>query len=99
MAPFSVGEQVLVRQGDRGGQGAEVVASQPAGVYEVKMWDGSLLFYGGRQLKRVGHEVPAPAGARRPGVPFPLRGPILGSSNISLAFRVPRRITDFEDVG
>jgi hypothetical protein len=65
MAPFSVGEQVLVRQGDRGGQGAEVVASQPAEVYEVKMRDGSLLFYSGRQLKRVDQEVPAPAGAGR----------------------------------
>ena len=60
MAPFSVGEQVLVRQGDRGGQGAEVVASQPAGVYEVKMRDGSLLFYSGRQLKRVDDEVLPP---------------------------------------
>ena len=65
MAPFCVGEQVVVRQGERGGQGAEVVASQPAEVYEVKMRDGALLFYSGRQLKRLDHEVPAPAGAGR----------------------------------
>lgn len=64
MEPFAVGDQVVIRQGERGGQNAEVVAAQPAEVYQVRRPDGSLGFYSGRQLKGV-NEAPALAEPKR----------------------------------
>ena len=45
MRPFSVGEQVVVRYGSRGGQQARVVEKQPADVYKVRFPDGAHLYY------------------------------------------------------
>ena len=50
MKPFSVGEQVVVRHGSRGGQQALVVEKQPADVYKVRFPDGALLYYSGAGL-------------------------------------------------
>ena len=64
MEPFSVGDRVVIRQGERGGQNAEVVAAQPAEVYQVRMPDGSVGFYSGRQLTGM-KEILAPAEPKR----------------------------------
>jgi hypothetical protein len=71
MRPFSVGEQVVVRYGAREGQPAEVVETQPAEVYKVRLTDGALLYYSEAGLGRPAADGPHPsplaagAGARR----------------------------------
>ena len=50
MKPFSLGEQVVVRYGNRGGQQARVVEKQPADVYKVRFPGGALLYYSGAGL-------------------------------------------------
>ena len=57
MNPFRTGEQVVIRQGDWGGQQALVVESQRAEVYKVQMPDGRVLYYSGQPLRRP-HETP-----------------------------------------
>jgi hypothetical protein len=57
---FRAGEQVVIRQGDRGGQWALVVQPQRAEVYKVQLPDGTLLYYSGQQLRRPHEGATAP---------------------------------------
>jgi len=52
MTRFAVGEQVIVRFGRQQGQKATIIKSQPADVYQVKVEDGSVLFFTGKGLEK-----------------------------------------------
>jgi hypothetical protein len=52
MTSFSVGEQVVIRFGRQQGEKATIIKSRAAEVYEVKVLDGSILFFSGKGLQR-----------------------------------------------
>ena len=56
MTRFSVGEQVIVRYGNKQGKKAAIIQNQPGDVYKVKMEDGSILFFSwkGLESKKAG---------------------------------------------
>jgi len=55
--PFFLGDQIIIRFGERQGQKGEIVDCQPAHVYKVKAEDGSFLFFSGNGLKRQNEDV------------------------------------------
>lgn len=60
MASFCIGDQVIVRFGERQGQQGKVVKAQPLDVYLVRIEDGAVLFFIGKGLARK-KEAPQPA--------------------------------------
>jgi hypothetical protein len=50
MSPFSVGELVVVRYGKRQGQKGTILRTQQTDVYEVKVEDGTVLFFSSKGL-------------------------------------------------
>jgi hypothetical protein len=54
---FSVGEHVIIRYGERAGQHGLVVNRQLAEIYEVRLKDGTTLFFSRQSLghESVGH--------------------------------------------
>ena len=52
MTRFSDGERVIIRWGRQQGQRATILKSRPADVYEVKVEDGSVLFFSGKGLEK-----------------------------------------------
>jgi hypothetical protein len=63
--PITVGESVIIRNGERRGQHGRVVQRQAAEVYQVLLGDGTALFYCRQSLLREAAEraarLPAPA--------------------------------------
>jgi hypothetical protein len=60
MKRFAVGEQVIIRYGRHQGQKAQIIESQTADTYRVKVEDGFVRFYSGKGLekeKEAGHQV------------------------------------------
>jgi hypothetical protein len=51
-ASFTAQEQVIIRYGSRQGQQATVIRTRQADVYEVRVEDGSILFYSGKGLAK-----------------------------------------------
>jgi redox-sensitive bicupin YhaK (pirin superfamily) len=49
---FSVGDQVIIRYGRHQGQKGKIIKSQQADVYEVRVEDGSVLFFSGKGLDK-----------------------------------------------
>ena len=52
MMHLSVGDEVTIRYGRRQGQKGRVIRTQLADVYEVKVADGSILFFSSKGLER-----------------------------------------------
>jgi hypothetical protein len=52
MTGFSVGDQVIIRYGRQQGQKGKIIKSQRADVYEVRIEDGSVLFFSGKGLDK-----------------------------------------------
>jgi hypothetical protein len=52
MTHFSVGEQVVIRYGKQQGQKGKIIRTQLADVYEVKVLDGSILFFSSKGLEK-----------------------------------------------
>ena len=52
MTSYSVGDQVIIRFGERQGQAGKVITAQPLDVYKVRIEDGSVLFFIGKGLAR-----------------------------------------------
>jgi hypothetical protein len=52
MTSFSVGDEVIVRYGSHEGQKGKIIKSQQADVYEVRIEDGSVLFFSGKGLDK-----------------------------------------------
>jgi hypothetical protein len=52
MTRFSVGDQVIIRYGTHQGQKGTIIKSQQADVYEVRIEDGSVLFFSGKGLDK-----------------------------------------------
>ena len=52
MTRFCVGEQVTIRYGREQGQKGKIIKSQSADVYQVKVEDGSVLFFSGKGLEK-----------------------------------------------
>ena len=52
MARFSVGDRVIIRYGRQQGQKGKIIKSQQADVYEVRVEDGSVLFFSGKGLDK-----------------------------------------------
>ena len=57
MTRFSIGEQVTIRYGRQQGQKGKIIKSQSADVYQVKVEDGSVLFFSGKGLKRKSNDA------------------------------------------
>lgn len=61
MDRFAVGDHVVVRYGNEQGQCGTVIKNQLADVYQVKLLDGSILYYCAKGLEmakeRVRHSV------------------------------------------
>jgi ribosomal protein L24 len=69
MTRFSVGDQVLIRYGSHQGQKGKIIKSQQADVYEVRVEDGTVLFFSGKGLDK---EAPRDAhGSIEKGDPLP----------------------------
>jgi hypothetical protein len=54
MTHFSVGDQVVIRYGRQQGQKGKIIRTQLADVYEVKVLDGSILFFSSKGLDKEG---------------------------------------------
>jgi hypothetical protein len=67
--PFSVGEHVIIRHGERQGQHGQVVERQPAEVYKVLLGDGTALFFCRQSLQHEAAERPTRLPASAWGVP------------------------------
>jgi hypothetical protein len=67
--PFSVGEHVVIRHGERQGQRGRVVERQPAEVYKVLLGDGTALFFCRQSLLREAAGRPTRLSASAWGVP------------------------------
>jgi hypothetical protein len=52
MPCFSVGDEVIIRYGRQEGQKGKIIKSQQADVYEVRVEDGSVLFFSGKGLDK-----------------------------------------------
>jgi hypothetical protein len=52
MIHFAVGDQVVIRFGKQQGQRATIIKCQPAGVYLVRVEDGSVLCFTGKGLEK-----------------------------------------------
>jgi hypothetical protein len=52
MKSFAIGDRVIIRNGHRKGQHAEIIEIQPAKVYKVKLVDGSFLFFSSGGLQQ-----------------------------------------------
>jgi len=53
MTSFVVGDQVIVRYGTHQGQRGEIIKTQQADVYQVKIEDGFILFFSAKGLETV----------------------------------------------
>jgi hypothetical protein len=69
MEPFSIGEHVIIRHGERHGQHGQVVERQRAEVYKVRLGDGTTLFFCRQSLLREAPEQPTRLPASACGVP------------------------------
>jgi hypothetical protein len=52
MTRFSVGDQVIIRYGRHQGQKGKIIKSPQADVYEVRIEDGSVVFFSGKGLDK-----------------------------------------------
>jgi ribosomal protein L24 len=52
MTHFQVGDQVIIRYGGHQGQKGKIIKSQQADVFEVRIQDGSVLFFSGKGLDK-----------------------------------------------
>lgn len=58
MTRIALGDQVIIRYGKQQGQRGRIIKTQPAEVYEVKVEDGSILFFTGKGLEKASEGVP-----------------------------------------
>lgn len=58
MTRFSVGDRVVIRFGKQQGLKGTIIKSQTGDVYEVRVEDGSVLFFTGKGLGPKGELIP-----------------------------------------
>jgi hypothetical protein len=67
MPCFSVGDEVIIRYGRQQGQKGKIIKRQQADVYEVRVEDGSVLFFSGKGLEKERNDSDSAPGHREMG--------------------------------
>jgi hypothetical protein len=67
MPCFSVGDEVIIRYGRQQGQKGKIIKRQQADVYEVRVADGSVLFFSGKGLENERNDSNRAPGHREMG--------------------------------
>ena len=70
MTRFSVGDQVIIRYGRQQGQKGKIIKTQHADVYEVRVEDGSVLFFSGKGLDKERNDSNSAHGRMEMGNPL-----------------------------